>query len=363
MEFNSKVIPLHLNPLGFIEGFVQLGVSMPALLAGTGIDPGMFADPAVRISYGQQYRLLRNGLRLTDHPAPGLSIGMQVDWSHFGLIGYVVHCSPSLSEAAEAFMRYQMIAQPFYTVTAGRPVGFIDRDDRFVFPLRCFPPPEADERSVEQFELDFRLATTLRLCVACGNHQVPDTQVHVELTCVSPPHAQLYNELPCASVRFAAKRNAVVVNRRFRIEPFRLTRQAAFRELIARCELDLQAAGLEPTTTAAVRSQLTQRFNRRLQLMGSRDYQEQPLTLAACAQALRLTPRALARRLGQEHSSFRQILQEVRVAFALHHLQASSLRVDDIAELSGFSSASSMRRAVRQSNGKVPGLKTQNVTR
>ncbi|MEH6669338.1 AraC family transcriptional regulator ligand-binding domain-containing protein [Halopseudomonas sp.] len=357
MEFNSKVIPLHLNPAGFIEGFTQLGVSMPELLEGTGIDTGMFANPAVRISYAQQYRLLCNGLRLTDHPAPGLSIGMQIDWSHFGLIGYVVHCSPSLSEAADAFTRYQMIAQPFYSVIAGKPVGFIDRDDRFVYPLRCFPPPAEGQNGIEQFELDFRLATTLRLCAACGNHAVADSDVHVELAFPPPPHAQAYHELPCASVRFGAERNAVTVNRHFRIEPFRPARQAAFRELVARCEVDLQAAGLEPTVTAAVRSLLNQKFTQRLQLMGSRGYQEQPLSLGACAQALRLTPRALARRLGQEHSNFRQILQEVRVAFALHHLRASSLEVEDIADLSGFSSASSMRRAVRQSSGKVSGLK------
>lgn len=77
----------------------------------------------------------------------------------------------------------------------------------------------------------------------------------------------------------------------------------------------------------------------------------QPLTLAGCAAGLRLAPRALSRRLAQEHSSFRQILHEVRVAFANHHLQASSLSAEDIAELSGFSSASSMRRALRQPPG------------
>ncbi|MFZ2288420.1 MAG: AraC family transcriptional regulator ligand-binding domain-containing protein [Halopseudomonas yangmingensis] len=350
MDFNSKVIPLHLNPLGFIEGFLRLGVPLHRLLADTGIESGMFADPTVRISYGQQYRLVRNGLQWADSPAPGLDIGMQIDWSHFGLIGHIVDCSPSLSEAAEAFMRYQMIAQPFYTVTAGRPSGFIDRDDRFVFPLRCFPAPGGDE-AVECFELDFRLATTLRLCVACGNHQVPDTRVQVELAFPCPAHAQLYHQLPCDSVRFDAERHAVAVNRRFRIEPFRPLRLAIFRDLVARCELDLQAAGLEPTTTAAVRRFLTQQFNQRLQLPGLRGFSEQPLALAGCAAGLRLAPRALSRRLAQEHSSFRQILHEVRVAFANHHLQASSLSAEDIAELSGFSSASSMRRALRQPPG------------
>ena len=63
----------------------------------------MFEMQEVMISYRQFQRLLYNGIHLCQRPGLGLAVGMHFDWSYWGPVGYVVHCSPSLKHAARRF--------------------------------------------------------------------------------------------------------------------------------------------------------------------------------------------------------------------------------------------------------------------
>lgn len=357
MDSNAKIIPLHLHPLGFIECFTQLGASLDALLQHTGITPHMIANPIGRISYAQQVRLLRNGVSACRVPGLGLQVGMQWDWSFHGTVGYIIHSSPSLQEAAAAFRRYQMVAQPFYRVSAARPLGYMDENDRYVFPLRCFPAPDADAELL-MFEMEFRLATTLRLWEACGNRKVADPSVHVELAYPEPPHRALYQTLPCASIRFDAPASHVAAHKSFRSQPFRPHRRAIYDRLIAQCEEDLRMAGLHTTTSEAVRMHIAAHFSRQFQMIGEVSSSHRPVSLNDTSQALRTTPRTLVRKLAAENTSFRKLLHESRIEMTLYQLKASRLDAEDIAELTGFSSASSMRRAIRSAAG-LPLSKTR----
>lgn len=350
MDSNARVIPLHLHPLGFIEGFTRFGAGLDALLHGTGITPPMLANPIGRISYAQQVRLLRNGLHACRTPGLGLLLGMNWDWCFHGTVGYIIHSSPSMGEAAEAFRRFQMIAQPFYRVSAGKPLGYIDGHDRYVYPLRCFPAPQADA-DLLQFELEFRLATTLRLWDACGNKNVSDPSVHVELAYREPPHSALYRQLPCASIRFGAPASHVSAHKSFRSQPFRPHRRAMYDRLIAQCEEELRQAGLHTSTTEAVRLHIAAHFSRQFQMIGEVCQSYQPVSLENTAHALRMAPRTLVRRLATEGTSFRRLLHEVRIEMTLYHLKVSELSADEIAELTGFSCASSMRRSVKSACG------------
>jgi AraC-like DNA-binding protein len=51
------------------------------------------------------------------------------------------------------------------------------------------------------------------------------------------------------------------------------------------------------------------------------------------------------------HTSFRRLLRDGRIEMTLYQLKASRLSADEIAELSGFSCASSMRRAIKSACG------------
>jgi AraC-like DNA-binding protein len=337
MDTHARVIPMHLHPLGFIESFTHFGADLTALLHNTGIDSSMLDSRNTYISYAQQRQLVQNGIALCNRPGLGLLVGNHIDWSYYGTVGGVVHCSPSLRAAGEAFLRYMMILQPYYGERARGPSSYIDANGMLIHPLQCFPNSSCSD-ALRQFEFEFRLAVILRLWDTCGNKQVADPKVRVALDFPEPAHAQLYRELPCGELQFNARRSHVAARVEFFTEPFRLIRKPLYDRIMEQCEAELARAKMETRFEDKVRWHLHANFNA-------------PATLEDVAQNLGVTPRALSRKLAQENTSFRQLVHEVRMEIASHHLRFSRLSVDEIAELVGFSSASSLHRAIRSWSG------------
>jgi AraC-like DNA-binding protein len=338
MDTHARVIPLHLHPLGFIESFTHFGADLGALLHDTGIDSSMLESRDTYISYAQQRQLVQNGIALCKRPGLGLLVGNHIDWSYYGTVGGVVQCSPSLRAAAEAFMRYMMILQPYYGKRARGPSSYVEANGMLIYPLQCFPADATCSEGLRQFEFEFRLATTLRVWDICGNKQVADSKVRVALDFPEPAHAQLYRELPCSELQFNARRSHIAARVEFVIEPFRLIRRPLYDRIMEQCEAELARAKVETRFEDKVRWYLHANFNT-------------PATLEDVAQSLAVTPRTLARKLAAEHTSFRQLVHEVRMEVASHHLRLSRLSVDKIAELVGFSNASSLHRAIRSWSG------------
>ena len=335
-DIDTRIIPLHLHPMGFIEVFTQLGVSLQALLQGTGITEAMLQARGIKISYTQQQRLVSNALSVCRRPGVGLLVGQMLDWTFYGTVGGVVHCSPTLRDAAEAFRRFIMIAQPYYSVIGRKPSHYIAQG-RVFQPLRTVRSP-LEHPALAQFELEFRLASALRIWDTCGNKSVADPSIHVNLAMPEPAHVQMYRSLPCATLQFGAEESSISGHFTYVIEPFRLYRRQAFDRLIERCEQELAETNLETTHASKVRWHVYGHFDKQL-------------TLDQVAELMHMTPRALARRLSSEQTSFRAILHEVRMELTSHHLRASHMSVEQLAELMGFSSPSSLRRAIRNWSG------------
>ncbi|HVF17665.1 MAG TPA: AraC family transcriptional regulator ligand-binding domain-containing protein [Steroidobacteraceae bacterium] len=342
MDIHAKVIPLRLHPLGFIEAFSQLGASIEGLLDGTGIAKHHLEYSAAKISYYQQRVLIRNGFELCRRPGLGLLVGQLFNISFYGTAGYVVHCSPTLRDAAEVFRRYTMLAQPYYALSTRKADTYVDENRQLVYSLECFPTGEHCPPGLVEFELEYRLASTLLFWDACGNKSVANPSVHVALAIPEPAHAAMYRALPCSTVRFGCARSQMSADIDFFLKPFRLYRKHTFDNLVARCEAELREAALDTSCTALVRWHLFANFNKQM-------------TLEAIAEALHMTARGLARQLAMEKTSFRAILHEVRMELTSYHLRASKLSVDEISELMGFSSASSLRRAIRNWTGTAAG--------
>ena len=66
--------------------------------------------------------------------------------------------------------------------------------------------------------------------------------------------------------------------------------------------------------------------------------------------------RTLTRKLAKEGTSFREILQEVKMEIACRHICYSELSLDAIAEMMGFSCGASLRRAVKNWTGQSPAV-------
>ena len=162
---------------------------------------------------------------------------------------------------------------------------------------------------------------------------VADPSLHVRLT-PEPADRRPYEILPCDSLTFRCQEYAISAHMDYVFQRFRPFRKRAFEKLIRECERELTHRVEAVTFTERV-------------FWHVRAYFRPDLDLNAVARQMRLTPRSLTRRLACESASFRKILYEVRMEIASHQLRHSSLDVDEVAALAGFSCGSSLRRAVK----------------
>ena len=72
------------------------------------------------------------------------------------------------------------------------------------------------------------------------------------------------------------------------------------------------------------------------------------------ASTLGMSKRSLQRRLNEEHTSFKQILNETREQLAIHYLSNSSMTFAEISFLLGFEEPNSFSRAFRSWTGQTP---------
>ena len=341
MDIFSKVIPLHLHPLGFIEAFLHYGADLGEVLDNTQINENMLGSKDVKISREQQHTLILNGIRSCNKPGLGILVGQFMEWSYNGPVGGIVHCSPSFRAAGDAFLRYVMIAQPHYAMYLTRPRYFIDENGMVIAPNQYFAT-EAYDPQLYMFEREYRLTVSLRLLDMCGNKAVDNTDVIVGLNYPKPAHAALYDELPCTSIEFGKDYSYVGAHHLYVTTPWRQFRKHAFDRIIEQCEEEFLRTNIEQSYTAKVRWHISTLFTNQV-------------TLEIVAEALGLSPRALTRKLAAENTSFRNILHDIRMEFVTFNLQSSRLSVEEIAEITGFSGASSLRRAIKNWSGNAAG--------
>lgn len=341
MDPHTKIIPLHLHPMGFIEAFCHFGADLDALLEGTEINKNMFEQKEAKISYAQQKKLLKNGIALCRKPGLGILIGLYMDWSYNGTVGSVVHCAPSLKDAGAALRRYLVVAQPYYQMYVKKPNFYVDAEGMFINPIKDFATN--DDPCVLDFEREYRITVTARVWDMCGNKSVPKPGVHLRLNYPEPAHLELYKQIPVESITFGCPEASISAHFGFVTEPWRHFRRNAFQRVMEQCEEEFRQTNIERTYAEKVRWHIYL------------NYFDTALSLEKIAEVMSLSPRALTRKLANEDTSFRNIHHEVKMEITAYHLASSTLSVDRIAELMGFSSASSLRRAVKNWSGSTAG--------
>jgi AraC-like DNA-binding protein len=109
-----------------------------------------------------------------------------------------------------------------------------------------------------------------------------------------------------------------------------------------RCEMILARLGAAGGFVDRVRAEL---------LVGPRRFPD----LHTVARAMAVSPRTLCRRLNEEGSSFRRVLDEVRKSLALDYLESSDLPLQQIAALLGYEEPANFNRAFWKWIGDAPG--------
>ena len=323
-----------LHPVAIAQVMVnfatQLGADRDTCLLGTGLTDAALEDSETLVTRAQEMRLIENlMLALPDEPALGFRLGLQYSLSNFGLWGFALRTSRTLREAATLALRYLPLSTAYCQINLiNEPGG-----------LGVTMDPDTIPAHLRQFLLERDMATGFNLL---NELSLANTMI-VTLAFEGPPtdHADYIAQTCAVTPTYHSPRNAIMVKSDDADRPLPTYDPQLVRMLDDQCRLRLQRL-----QSASLGDQVRQQLHGPLGLVASLD---------EVARALALSPRSLRRKLDQEGTRFRALVEDERRQIALQFLRDSDMKLDELAIHLGYTDTASFTRAFRRWVGCSPG--------
>jgi len=313
-----------------LELGAKWGLDEAQVLAGTGISATAVHDPEARFSSQQSFRLVRNIVRLSGREGIGFEFGLYIKPTAHGFLGYAVMGSATLRNAAELLQKYLRLRLSDITLMPtleGSTVVVTTVDAHPLGPLR---------HAIYEafFTMLYRHG-----CFLAGVEREPGVEFCFDWP--EPPYFADYREqLP--TVRFSQPANQLRIPLALLDKAVLTADSAAVRQSLQAMERELAELGTAPENIVArVRGELKP------------DADGYP-SLDAVAARLHVSSSTLKRRLQAGGTRFQDLLDEVRRQDALRLMRNSSLELQEIGRLLGFSDPACFTRAFRRWTQQTP---------
>ncbi len=297
------------------------------VLEEAGIDVESLVDARTRVPMAVTNRLLEMAIEEAGDPALGLRIGIGCPPGAYGMVEQLARAAPTLRDSIACYERYGPLIQE------AAEIELIEQGPLALIGYRAHEP---QPRAVTDFVLSYSL-TTMRRHVEGGIRAE-------ELRLAMPPpcHREAYTELLGVPVRFDAPLDAVVIRREDLARPMREKRPPVYAALEAKArrayERLLQSGAFAPRVRGCLRTHLA---------AGRTSLEE-------TARRLHVSTATLRRRLADEGTSHREILDALRAEAACHEVLAPHFSLDEMARRLGFSHANGLYKAFKRWTGLSP---------
>jgi AraC-like DNA-binding protein len=322
-EYDSAAILLEV-----VDHLQQAGVSRAKLLQHAGIDPAELQSPDGRVRSSAESSLWPWAVQESGDAAIGLHVGEKARIQSLGLVGYTFLNCATLGESLERLIRYQNL------VTTHLRVTLRTRPAAAVVSIQSSHEPSPRER------IEHTAATMITLARWMTGREVPLEIANFRHA--RPTYAEEYERVFACRVQFEQQENSLYAHRStlqiplFQPNPGLLSTLEGLLDASAR--LLEQGAGY----LSKVRREID----------GCMELGE--VTLESVASRLAMTPRTLQRRLRDEGTTFRRMLDDYRRELASRYLTNALLTVDEVAYLLGFSESSAFHKAFKRWTSKAP---------
>ncbi|HSW14443.1 MAG TPA: AraC family transcriptional regulator [Solimonas sp.] len=308
---------------------VARGMPLADCLQDTGIGEAMLADHQTMISAAQELQLVRNIVRRLGHIAGlGLDAGLRYHLAVYGIWGFALASSPNLRSAADIASRYLDLSFAFVRFR------FEERGTDLAMVLDTSAIPE----EVRGFLLERDFAAHNRAMREMQPDAVP---LSLQLRGPPSPAAARIAELCGVEPCYGAEENVALYSAELVDAPLPLGNSEFARLCLEQCRQLLSARRARSGIAAKVRDRL---------LLAPAMIPD----IADIASSLQLSPRSLRRRLEEEGTSFRDLLDEVRQMLAEEMLSTGRIKLSEIALRLGYAEPASFIHAFRRWKGVSP---------
>lgn len=300
----------------------EYGIAPDDLLFGTGLSQCDLSTSEQTISIQQMLAIINRAMSLSDMPDLGLVIGCRETIGTWGILGYAIMSSPTEKFATELASKYERA-----TASLLRTIQFEENDQ-----LRV------------QFSSLVPLGKTLRFCIEESLAGIATVypqflgramRFHkIALSYSDPGYKSRYEELFDCPVLFEQPYNQMWVDMP-RDCPMRTADPTSSRFAIRLVE--------EVLARYEGGEDLVERV-RRFLLSNPGTFPD----IEEVSAGFSMSSRSLRRKLRERGTSFREILDELRMDLALDYLENSKLTIEQIASLVGYTETTNFRRAFKR---------------
>ncbi|WP_133053701.1 helix-turn-helix domain-containing protein [Mycolicibacillus trivialis] len=307
------------------------GIGVDTCLAGTGLTTAEITDTATEVQAAQELTIVRNVLaRIGDPGRFARDVGAQYNFANTGILGYAVLASPTIGDAVNVSCRYAALSSTYLRLRrTDTPAGAVVEFDNSAVP--------ADVRG---FMLERDLVALANMAPLLVGQLEASTPILVESPGIELPAERLEFDRLTVVIDGSASRTAVTIPADVLALPMPAADAATAATCVRQCAELLQSRRQRRGLAARVRSRLI-----------ATPGQLPPM--AEIAEEMAMTERTLHRRLAAEGTSYRGLVDEVRVALAVALLE-SGLTVEETARQLGYSETAAFTRAFIRWTGDRP---------
>jgi len=333
-------LPMRLGDLsvGFVHSLSDavrsFGCDPAPLLEQYGLDTARLSEAGARLSIPRYMRLGHAAIQLTGQPGLGLRMGRLSRISQCGLAGVTAAQAPTVREAVRTLIRFEALYGSNY-----RGHSSFHEDAQGAW-LRFYSI--SPYNAYNRFVVDSIFAGWLQQLSTLAGTSIRAQRIEIEFD--APQYAADYAALSENPLTFTADSNQLRLDQDVLALRNPEHCPSTWRHLLQLCEKELE----QLTRTRSLRERITRLLGPLLNGGREPDLEE-------VAARLKLPTWTLRRKLAEEGTRFRTILNDTRRDLAMTYIRDTELAFGEIAYLLGFASAEAFQRAFKRWNGQTPG--------
>lgn len=306
-----------------VEQVRSSNVNVDQWLGRSGLDVSILDTPVVTTPFPVFRQVVLDALHMTHEPALGLFVGERLVPSTHGIVGFAAMSSGTIREGLSLLERFMHLRTSLLSVSHEV------RDDEvhvgFVAPE---PLGEVERPVLEAVMLSIKnVFDTISMGVCQARS--------VSFPFPAPDYGRLARDFFGCEVRYGAPHAGFTIPASVMDVPLKMADPEAFLEASRICQRELDKLIANESLSARVRRLLLEK-------------QSGFPSLQVTARSFHMTTRTLHRRLVDEGTSYREILEDVRRTLAVEHLKSGRFGVEEIAYLLGYSDLANFRRAFKR---------------
>jgi AraC-like DNA-binding protein len=328
---NEKLYPV-VKIAMVVDALKDEGVSPKDALAGIRVSETQLGSPAARISANDVIQSYCNAIRLSRNPHFAYQTGLRFHVSTYGMYGFAILSSTDFRRTMAFAVEYHQLAAPLVDVQSS------EQNKVAVWTMSPFPFPQVDA-PLYKFIVELQAGVHMSLHRDIMGQSFGASELH--FTFGRPRGAKNDVEVFGCPVLYGQPENRFLFDRDWLNAPPNCGNEVTYSELLQLCGKLLSELKLNTGVAGKVREIFLSRLG-------------QPTSFELVAERVRMSPRTLRRKLEQEGTSFRQLIDELRAHAAIKYVRDTDLTIEDVAYALGFSDAAAFRHAFRRWTKSAP---------